>query len=420
MLSIRFLFALLIGSWFAQVHAQEVIKDIRFIGLKKTNPDYLERFIGIKVGSTFDSVQVLEDIQILKNLRIFDEVSYSTEDTLQGIILNFHLNEVFTLLPIANFGGIAGNFWFQLGAIDFNFQGQGNTIGGFYRFSERHSYQVFYKVPNVKGGRWGYSINLAKLSTIEPLYFLDSVTFYDYDNLIAEFMGRHEFKYGNYLEYGGAYLNERYQKTEGRNELKSPGPNQASKNKVLLKTSHTLNHLNYFSHALSGFSNRALIDAVITANDDNLFLKLSDEFSYFLKLREKDNLAFRFRIGTSTNTESPFAPFVLDSYVNIRGSGNKVTRGTAELALNTEYRRTLWGQKWGAVQGVFFTDIGSWRPAGGEIQDMFTEENSKLFSGLGIRVYLQRFYHLTLRFDYGVNVREFDETGVVFGLGQYF
>ena len=114
MLSIRFLFALLIGSWFAQVHAQEVVKDIRFIGLKKTNPDYLERFIGIKVGSTFDSVQVLEDIQILKNLRIFDEVSYSTEDTLQGIILNFHLNEVFTLLPIANFGGIAGNFWFQL------------------------------------------------------------------------------------------------------------------------------------------------------------------------------------------------------------------------------------------------------------------------------------------------------------------
>ena len=78
------------------------------------------------------------------------------------------------------------------------------------------------------------------------------------------------------------------------------------------------------------------------------------------------------------------------------------------------------GSKWGAVQGVFFTDIGSWRPAGGEIQDMFTEENSKLFSGLGIRVYLQRFYHLTLRFDYGVNVREFDETGVVFGLGQYF
>ncbi|PCJ85753.1 MAG: hypothetical protein COA57_07250 [Flavobacteriales bacterium] len=420
MLSIRYVLALLVCCYCFQINAQDVIKEIHFVGLKKTKPYYLERFIEIEVGSIFDSILVLEDIQSLRNLRFFDDVSYSTKDTAEGIIVNFHIKEVLTLLPIVNFGGIKGNFWFQLGAVDFNFQGQGNTVGGFYRYYERHSYQVFLKVPNILGSHWGYSLNLAKLSTIEPLYFQDSITYYDYDNLIAELMGRYEFVYGNYLEYAGAYLYEQYKKSIGRNELNTPGPDQAEKNKFLFKTSHTIDQLKYFFHFLSGYSNRLLLEAIMTRGDGDFFLKLSDELKLFLKLKSKGNLALRLRLGSSTNNESPFAPFILDSYVNIRGSGNKVTRGTAELALNTEYRHTLLGKRWGAIQGVIFTDIGSWRPAGGQIEEMFTDENSKLFSGLGLRLYLRPFYNLTLRFDYGINIKDFNETGVVFGLGQYF
>jgi len=402
------------------MQAQEVIQGINFVGLKKVKSHYIERFVETEVGSTLDSALLLEDIQSLRNLRLFGEVSYSTEDTAGGVIVNFHFKEVLTLLPIFNFGGVKGNFWLQFGAVDFNFQGQGNRVGGFYRYSERHSYQLFLKAPNIGGSRWGYSVDIAKLSTIEPLYFQDSTTFYDYDILIAELLGRYEFVYGNYLEYGGAYLNEQYNKSEGRNDLNSLGPDQAEKNKLLLKTSHTLNQLDYFSYILSGFSNKLLLETILTSGDSDLFLKLSNELSYFLRLRSKGNLAIRLRLGTSTNNESPFAPFILDSYVNIRGSGNKVTRGTAELAVNTEYRHTLLEQRWGAIQGVLFTDIGSWRPAGGRIKEMFNAENSKLFSGIGLRMYLRPVYNLTLRFDYGVNVRDFNETGIVFGLGQYF
>jgi len=410
----------LLVCFFVPIQAQEVIQGINFVGLKKVKSHYIERFVETEVGSTLDSALLLEDIQLLRNLRLFSDVSYSTKDTAEGVIVNFHFKEVLTLLPIINFGGVTGNFWFQLGAVDFNFQGKGNLAGGFYRYSERHSYQLFFKAPNIWGSRWGYSLDIAKLSTIEPLYFQNSTTFYDYDNLIGELLGRYEFVYGHYLEFGGAYLNEQYRKSEGRNDINSPGPDQAENNKLLLKTTHTVDQLDYYAHILSGFSNKLLLETIITGGGGDMFIKLSDEFGYYLRLKSKGNLALRLRLGTSTNNESPFAPFILDSYVNIRGSGNKVTRGTAELALNTEYRHTLLERRLGAIQGVLFTDIGSWRPAGGRIKEMFNAENSKLFSGLGLRIHLRPIYSLTLRFDYGVNVRDFNETGIVFGLGQYF
>jgi hypothetical protein len=125
-------------------------------------------------------------------------------------------------------------------------------------------------------------------------------------------------------------------------------------------------------------------------------------------------------LGVSTNKDSPFVPFVLDNYINVRGSGNRVSRGTAEITINSEYRHTLWEHDLGAMQGVVFMDMSAWRPAAGHFSDMFEDKNNVTFGGLGLRFYFRKFYNFIIRIDYGVSVTGNKGRGIVFGAGQYF
>ena len=131
-------------------------------------------------------------------------------------------------------------------------------------------------------------------------------------------------------------------------------------------------------------------------------------------------LLFCLRFGVSTNKDSPFVPFVLDNYINVRGSGNRVSRGTAEITINSEYRHTLWEHDLGAMQGVVFMDMSAWRPAAGHFSDMFEDKNNVTFGGLGLRFYFRKFYNFIIRIDYGVSVTGNKSRGIVFGAGQYF
>jgi hypothetical protein len=140
--------------------------------------------------------------------------------------------------------------------------------------------------------------------------------------------------------------------------------------------------------------------------------------------KKRTNLAFRVRLGISTNNDSPFAPFVADSHVNLRGVGNRIDRGTAQVVINAEYRRTIFfkeqtSRKW-AVQVVGFVDMGSWRDPGGEITDLFNPDQFREFVGGGIRIINNKIFGAVLRIDYGVDVFDPNQRGIVLGLGQYF
>lgn len=128
----------------------------------------------------------------------------------------------------------------------------------------------------------------------------------------------------------------------------------------------------------------------------------------------------RLKLGISTNNETPFAPFVADSHVNLRGVGNRIDRGTAQAVLNTEYRHTLYERgEWGA-QIVIFSDLGTWRNPGGSLKDLWNPDQFREFVGGGFRLSYQKIYGAVLRIDYGVDLFNRAQRGFVLGLGQYF
>ena len=402
------------------VFSQDKIAKIYFSGLKKTKPGYLQNFIHSEEGATLDSLQLISDVQNLRNLQLFSDVSYVVRDTVAGKIVVYDCQELVTVLPTGNFGGISNNFWFQVGANDFNWLGQGYTLGGYYRYYDRHSFEVYQKIPYLFGTRWGVSTNIGRLSNIEPTEINGQGVEFNVDRWSLITLGRYEFTQNLFLEIGGGYLFERYEKNVERSGNEAPGPPLQKFNKFLLKSLLTRNNINYFFHYLSGHANELTIEAVVTKGEDYIFWKILNVWKKFLRLGNRGNFAIRARTGISSNNDTPYAPFVLDNYITVRGSGNRISRGTAEFTVNAEHRHTLIQKQWGAIQVVSFMDWSAWRPPGGSFSGMFEKENNVTFAGVGLRIYFRKIYNLILRLDYGLSFTDTNQHGIVLGSGQYF
>ena len=399
--------------------AQQKITSVRFEGLKKTDTQFLNQFLSSTPGLSADSATLARDVQVLKNLQLFSEVEAHISEHENGQEITFSLRERISRLPIINFGGITENFWFQLGGVEFNGFGKGAVLGGFYQYYDRHSFKLFYTIPFLFSHKWGLTGSMGRMSTREPAFFQALNQEYDVDRWEAIASGRYQlyrdltgFKQV-YIEGGGGYLNETYTRID---QLSEP----LRFDKLLIKLQSTYENVTYNSERLKGMKHILQVQTVRTFEDNAHFYQVLYTSMIFGQIGNQGNPALRLRVGLATNRDSPFVPFVLDSYLNVRGSGNRVARGTGEMTLNAEHRHTLTRQGWGAIQLVGFLDLSAWRPAGANLTTMFESPNVVTFAGGGIRVQSWRIYNFIIRLDYGIGLSAYKERGFVLGVGQYF
>ena len=324
------LFMGMVSCLFAQENASTTIDQLQFEGLKKTKSSFLLQFLKSRPGIPTTEKSIQADIQMLKNISGIGNANYRLDSTGKETKLIYQVQEVKTLLPIVNFGGIKGNLWFQLGFTDINWRGKGQSLSGYYQNNDRrHSGQIFYKIPWYRGKPWGFSASLTKWSSREPVFFSEGTVNYDYDNnSIALSVIRH-FGFHRNLELGGTYFIEKYTKSELQFLDSPPGPTTFRQPKYLSKLEIIENFLNYHLFYLKGYSWRLAMQNVYNTIDKNWFNTLQFQGRSFKRFGHTGNLAMRLRLAISTNNETPFAPFVVDSHVNIRGVGNRIDRGTA-------------------------------------------------------------------------------------------
>lgn len=407
---------------FTQVEENWIVKSIEFEGLKKTKAEFLLMMVQTKVGQKYVDSTFQRDIQQVQNVGSISAVS-ARKDSLDNnqIALHFLVEEVPTLLPIINFGGIRGNVWFQLGFSDINWGGKGQYLLGYYQFNDqRHSGQVYYRVPNIKQSPWGFSASVLKWASREPLFFPEGEVLFDYDNnSLGASLIRNIGLHRN-LEFGTTVFVEKYKKSSNQSLENPPGPESLTQSKLLFKLQYQSDYLDYDLFYLKGLSWGINWQNVYNFYDQSWFYSLQFEGRQFFKIGEKGNLAMRLRLGISTNNDTPFAPFVVDSHVNLRGVGNRIDRGTAQAIFNIEYRHTLLSSNKWAIQTVAFSDAGTWRNPGGELIDLFDSNQFRQLVGGGIRIIYRKIYGTILRIDYGVDVFNTKQRGLVLGVGQYF
>jgi len=396
--------------------------EISLSGLDKNDESYLQNFITLKKGSIANRNEI-EDVrqQLVRRTGISNVIVNIDTISSDEVNIVFDIEEQKTLRPQLGIGRIKGNFWWQVGLAEYNLGGKEKTLIGTYLQNDKQpNFQVFYQNVRAKGGQWGYSLDINRQSSIEPLYFPESTVFYKYANIGAGTALMYNLDFNRRVSIGVNIFQEQYEKDNPADIGVSEGPDELTENKLLFKALYEDNHLQYDYFYRSGYQFQLLAQSVNNIENDSRFLTISFEGKQFWRPWNNGNIATRLRAALATNTPSPFAPFVLDSKVNLRGVGNRVDRGTAQLVLNLEYRHTVFHNDKFAGQVVAFADLGTWRNPGGELKELFESEQFREFIGLGIRFINKKVFQSTLRLDYGIDVANTKQRGFVFGVGQYF
>ncbi|KGL59810.1 MULTISPECIES: hypothetical protein [unclassified Polaribacter] len=415
---------LFLGISFSLFSQERIILDLKIKGARKTKISFLKKFLSTKKDLVLDSIALEKDIIELKRLPAIRHAYYQVLNANTNFCTVFiTVEENLTLFPEVNFWTTTNQqFSYKLGLYDYNFLGKNIAFGGYYQNNGFNSYGINFRAPNLFSKKWGLSVNHQDWKSEEPLYFGDKTANYVYNNTSFEVLGIHQINFKNQINFGFNFFTEQYQYISGA--IDPSIPKRLSLKKTLFKLVYVYNNLDYFYQYINGFKSVLYAQYVITENDfQNDFCIFWNDFFYYTRITEKGNWANRLRIGLSSNEKTPFAPFALDNNINLRGVGILVDRGTGSVVWNTEYRHTIYDKNWLAIQTNFFTDIGSWRNPGGNLNDFLSSKNIHIYSGFGLRFISKKIYNATFRIDYGFRVntvKNNSEGGLVFGIGQYF
>ena len=395
--------------------AQQQIATIEFTGLIKTKESFLRQYIATTIGQPYDSAQLGNDRQRLLNLGILGEVNTRVLRDNNNVTVYFECREMINTLPVFALGKTEDTFWCKAGIQSLNFSGHGDKLFAYYQYYDRHSLYLNYATDRIGNSRWGTTASLIRWATVEPLSTENGISNYDYTNFTGYVSAIRFLSFRETLDFGAGIFSEQF-------ESQQPQTGELDEivqgNKLLSKLIFKSNHLNYHTFYLDGLYNQFNIEFIHSLDEVRNFVIVFNDFRFFKQIGKRFNWANRLRTGIATNDDNPFAPFVLDSYLNIRGVGNRVDRGTGSVVVNTELRYTLFDKKILAAQGVGFFDFGSWKKPGGSFDDFTKSENMRAFSGLGFRLIYKRAFDTMLRIDYGYDYNK--NAGLVIGIGQYF
>jgi len=399
----------------AEVYSQ-TLSSVTFDGLTRTKESFLRGMIICKKGVPFDTLIIRQDEQTLKNLHLFFEVDavWTENPDSNAYDVIFNIREAKYLYPLFSISGFQDQFKLIVGANHINISGKGDQLG-----FTRHSFSIFHNAPRHKNLKTGHELAFSKYSSVEPLYFADTTSIFNFDNYAASAGAFFWLSKKWRANVGGMLMYESYvQQDSAFTDL---GMTDFSFYKYQIRTRMSYININQHYEFRDGLANDLFFETIQTQGfPDASFFKLTNEFRWMKRTSYRGNLAFRNRVGISTNNFGPFSPFVIDGFINVRGAGNRVARGTAELIGNLEYRFSILPNKFFFFQILAFSDYGTLRPAGDKLSAMFEPENQHFYLGGGIRIHTRFFYNTTLRLDYSISPLDVDKRGFIFGFGQFF
>jgi outer membrane protein assembly factor BamA len=418
----NFILLVLISCFsFCSFSQENVILIVKIKGVKKTKISLIKKIIESKKNASLDSVLLLEDIVRLKRLPAVSHAYFQvfrSHENKYNVFIN--VEENFTLIPYFNIWTTTNKQTaYKIGLADYNFLGRNIALGGFYQNNGFDSYGINFRAPTLFSNKWGLALSHQKWVSEEPLYFDDKTANYKYQNISYELLGLYQINFKNQLQFGVNFFKEKYDYLSG--DIPPDIRPSLSFNKKLFKFVYVHDNLDYYYQYVDGFKSQFYGQYVISEDkSQNDFLIFWNDLFYYKRLGKKGNWANRLRVGLSSNAKSPFAPFALDNNVNLRGVGILVDRGTGSVVWNTEYRHTLYDNKWLVIQGNAFVDAGTWRTPGGDFSDFIKEKNIQAYSGIGLRFINKKIFNAVFRIDYGYGLTKNSSKGFVFGIGQYF
>ncbi len=416
---LRQLFFLLLFLPAADLVAQPVLHSVGIQGHKRTRVVFIEHFIVAKSGVPVDSAALDESVRNILNTNLFAAAEWSLKDTLGQVQAVIDLKEKWTVYPTASWGVIDDNFWVEAGWRDNHFLGRGIRYSIVLRYYDRFAVEGNYRAPYWFGRNLGMEANWFFGRTVEPIQLNDHHERFNQDRQMFNLLGSYALKPNNLLFAGYEYELSEYQNRDGAPESFAADFNEVQRKHQMVLRHHNRNHFNILEQYVTGWANDVVLKSAFVSDGGRWYPFFRNDFKVFFKPWNSGNIGNRLRMGVAENHPSVFAPFIQDSFLNVRGIGNKPFRGTAELTNNLELRQTIYNHRLVALQAVAFCDYSVVRPPGGNFEDMFHANNNRLFAGVGGRIFFKRGFDFILRMDYGFSLTD-GKGGFVLGAGQYF
>lgn len=394
----------------------QVVDSVVVEGLKRLRPDFVALFLIPCTGESADSVQAAIDCRNLQQLPAVYSADVHWEAREGKFCQVYSIQEQFTLIPYGSIsqGGAQTSRTLQLGLSEYNAFGRGVWIRAMYQYKERHAGQLTVRVPFVGGSPWTIEATGKYWNTVEPLYFTEDGVRYNYENRLVQLGVSRVFDFTTEVGIRAAVFDEEYNRIEDHPDIDVPTREYFAK--VLGQAYLRFNNRDYQYFYVKGWLAEARATTVATQDvPDQSFVQVDLDVRHFQRPYSRLNVGGRFLAGIASNNMSPYAPYVYDSQINLRGAGDRIARGTGGLFLNAEVRWTALDRTHWAAQLVGFTDAGWLRAAGAPGMSDVPE----WYVGGGGRLHIKRFYNAVFRLDYGYSFLK-GGGGFVVGLGQFF
>jgi outer membrane protein assembly factor BamA len=401
--SLLFCFALLVC---ASARAEDVIREIRFVGNETTRERVMLQEMTIKVGDPTDPLKIEQSRQAIMNLGLFKKVDAQVLRAADGgRIVQITVEEKYYVLPLPRFNRNAdGDISYGAQLRWDNLAGLNQTLHLTYSIgrpadsqNETRNLSLNYSYPRIGGGPYNLDAGAGNLR--ENIFATTP------DGLSSRYVhdGRStNFVVSRYLDAAGPSRGWRvgggmsWSEDMYRDATAVPAPNDSHSTSLVGLVDYT-DVQDYLYSRMGESYGYTLQWAPVAINRHNDYTVHRFFWRYYRPIGDTpyQNIDTQVQLGMSTSYEGN--AFALGGADTLRGYPKNSIAGKAFWLVNVEYLRPI-GDR--AVRGVLFFDAGNAYPSNGSIN----LRDVKMGVGIGLRIRLKSFVRIQLRLDYAYGI----------------
>lgn len=380
-------------------------------GLIHTKEETIWKLLPRPVPGQFTQMELAEFERRIRNLSLFDRVSVVAHEGKVSV----DVQEKLTLSPILSFtsGTSVKDLNATAGLVEYNIGGTGTQIGGQFNYSQRGpNVDVWISEHAYRPDRWAKEIKGSY--NVNGIRFADSAGTWTRNRIGGEFELKGPFAYGSALRY--EVVAKVYR--ELVQDQKGIGTRPPDGYYVGLIPEVTWDRYHWHDLVPSGY--RIALELrpgyFFGANQQRHEARL--RYLQGIPLAPMTVVMINTVAEAVNNSGNPNHSLLIGSIAGVRGLSDNLYRNRAQTYMNLELRHAIQVAPRWALQGVLFSDFGTFQP--------FTEEGNRrewigaVNIGGGIRIVPTFLANTLLRVDFAQLLAPSQNSLIQFGITQYF
>ena len=386
------------------------IDTVHIEGLIHTKLDTILRLLPRSLPAEFTRAEVEEFERRVRNLSLFDRVQVTRD----GPIVTVDVEEKVTLAPILNFtsGSSVKDLNATVGLVEYNLFGTGTQLGGQFNYSQRGpNVDLWLSQHAYEPGRWAKEIKGSY--NVNGIRFADSTSTWTRNRIGTELELKGPYTYGSPLRYEVVV---KFYRELIDDEKGAQRPPEGYYVGVIPEL--TWDKYQWHDLVPSGYRIGLALRPgfFFGANQQRHEVELS--YLQGIPLTSTTVLMINSVAEAVNNSENPNHSVLIGSVAGVRGLSDNLYRNRAQAYTNLELRHAIQVAPRWAIQGVLFSDFGTFQS--------FTDEGNlrdwrgAVNVGTGVRIVPTFLSNTLLRVDVAHLFSPNPNSLIQFGITQYF